>query len=463
MRRLALAMVASVMAFAACGSPQGAAPGGEASFAAEAEIPQLEGQAQGGADEGAAAGLGEEAIDVAEATPEGLHIARFTISPLSPDLRDAINFTGFHSGGTSGLIELPVAGLNERQKIYFLLVPVINEGKAPVRNLKGRAEFFDAQGRRVWEETLALTHPGEHLVRRRLAILAALALLGAACSSSADTAQGGPEPGPTGSGGTPQPDVVVGMLYTVGGQGGEFAQAALGVADLVVEDAQDAGIDLGIESADYEGEPKKALGMARDLVERGAAGIVVASDDPALAEALRGFDDVPLVYALASDDAAVSADTPVFRLAPSNELQARKIAEFLVDHRGYEKIAILHDNSDFGKEGAADLESELSFGGADVVLNAEFKPGGDVHTSVSHAGQLGAQALVVWSRSSAEAGRITIDVHKSTQSYQLVLSGNLATASYGKNASSQVVPVAFRDGILSVGTWAGPWFDEVPS
>jgi ABC-type branched-subunit amino acid transport system substrate-binding protein len=96
-------------------------------------------------------------------------------------------------------------------------------------------------------------------------------------------------------------------------------------------------------------------------------------------------------------------------------------------------------------------------------LNAEFKPGGDVHTSVSHAGQLGAQALVVWTKSIAEAGRITIDVHESTQSYQLVFSGNVATASYGKNASSQVVPVAFRDGILSVGTWAGPWFAEVPS
>jgi branched-chain amino acid transport system substrate-binding protein len=298
-------------------------------------------------------------------------------------------------------------------------------------------------------------------VSRRLLVLGCVIALGAACTASSEGAQ--PEPGPTGTGGTPAAEHLIGLLYTVGGQGGEFAQAALGVADLVVQDAKADGIDLGVESADYEGEPKTALARARELADRGVAGIVVASDDPAVAEALRGFDEVPLIYALASDDDAVSADSSAFRLAASNQLQAQKIAEYLADQREYDRVAILHDASDFGREGAGDLEEELSFGGVEVVLKAEFKPGGDVHTHVSHAGQLGADALVLWSRSTAEAGRVTIDVHKSTQSYQLVLSGNLATASYGKNASSQVVPVAFRDGILSVGTWAGPWFQELPA
>ena len=65
---------------------------------------------------------------------------------------------GSSRAAPSGLIELPVYGLNPRQKIYYLIVPVINEGKQPVRNLKGRADFFDAQGRQVWSETVALTH-----------------------------------------------------------------------------------------------------------------------------------------------------------------------------------------------------------------------------------------------------------------------------------------------------------------
>ena len=43
--------------------------------------------------------------------------------------------------------------------------------------------------------------------------------------------------------------------------------------------------------------------------------------------------------------------------------------------------------------------------------------------------------------------------------YQLAFSGNLATATFAKNASAQVTPVAFREGMLSVGPWAGPWFN----
>jgi hypothetical protein len=155
--RIAL-LAAAALTFAACGTPRGAAPGEAATFAPEAEIPQLQGIAAGGAGGGAASVLGEEEVQVGEATPPGLRIAHFQIAPITPMLRDAIGFSGFQSGGTSALIELPVFGVNERQKIYFLVVPVINDGDQPVRNLKGRADFFDAEGRLIWSEIQALTH-----------------------------------------------------------------------------------------------------------------------------------------------------------------------------------------------------------------------------------------------------------------------------------------------------------------
>jgi hypothetical protein len=154
--RLLATVLVALLALTACGSPEAGL--GTETFGPEAEIPQLGGAAQGGADEGAAAGLGEEAIEVGEAAPPGLHITTVIVSPVTAALRDAIDFTGFQSGGTQGLLELPIYGLNPRQKIYYLIVPVINEGDQPVRNLKGRADFFDAKGRRVWSETVALTH-----------------------------------------------------------------------------------------------------------------------------------------------------------------------------------------------------------------------------------------------------------------------------------------------------------------
>jgi hypothetical protein len=157
--RAIAAVLVALLAFTACGTPNaGTGAGGTEQFGPEAEIPQLGGSAQGGADAGAGGSLGEEEIAVEESAPPGLHIVNVVISPVTDALRDAINFTGFQSGGTQGLLELPIYGLNPRQKIYYLIVSVINEGDQPVRNLKGRADFFDAQGRQVWSETVALTH-----------------------------------------------------------------------------------------------------------------------------------------------------------------------------------------------------------------------------------------------------------------------------------------------------------------
>lgn len=157
-RRLFAALAAAVLTLAACGSPEGTTTTPE-EFEAEPEIPQLQGApAEVGGGAGAAEGFGEQTVAVTEAAPRGLHVTNVAIAPTTPELVDAINFAGFRSGGPNALIELPVFGINPRQGMYYLLVPVINEGKDIVRNLKGRADFYDAEGRLVWTETQFLTH-----------------------------------------------------------------------------------------------------------------------------------------------------------------------------------------------------------------------------------------------------------------------------------------------------------------
>lgn len=101
---------------------------------------------------------GEQLASVKEAAPAGLHITRVEISPLSKAARDALKFTGFRSGSGPGLLTLPAYGLNPQLGMYYLIVPVINEGDEPVRNLKARADFFDAGGVLVWTETQPVTH-----------------------------------------------------------------------------------------------------------------------------------------------------------------------------------------------------------------------------------------------------------------------------------------------------------------
>ena len=289
----------------------------------------------------------------------------------------------------------------------------------------------------------------------RAALLVAVALLAAACEETT----GQPTAGPTGSPGATPGGTKIGLLYTISDIGGEFAQAALGASVLAAEDAPSRGLNIEVLDRDYAGNAKRAGQLAQELADEGAVGIVVASDDPALVPALQGFDEVPVVHALLPDDDAVSSDAPTFRVAPSNTLQAEKLAEYLVGDRGLDRVAILHDDTPFGIEGADAIGKALDDQGGQVVIRQGFKVGADIHTPITHAGQLDADALILWTRDNGEAGRITIEMHKANQGYQLVLSGNLSTFDYGKNAASQVTPVAFRDGILSVGTWAGPWFD----
>ena len=156
--RIGAALIAAGIALTACGEgvPTRVA-GPEIALPSPEEIPQLTDAEFGSS--GAATTLGEEQLaEVAEATPPGLRITTLQIAPLSQAARDALNLTGFKNGRGPGLISLPVYGVNPQLGMYYLVVPVINEGPEPVRNLKARADFIDANGIIVWTETLSVTH-----------------------------------------------------------------------------------------------------------------------------------------------------------------------------------------------------------------------------------------------------------------------------------------------------------------
>ncbi|HVL89426.1 MAG TPA: ABC transporter substrate-binding protein [Actinomycetota bacterium] len=248
----------------------------------------------------------------------------------------------------------------------------------------------------------------------------------------------------------------VGLLYTTAGQGGDLASAVLGAAALATDAAAEDGVDIEIIEADYAGNPALAAEAAQGLATRSDA-VVVGTDDNAVAGSLGGAT-VPVMHPFITADAAVTGDGSAFRFAPPNRLQAARIVTFLVGHRKYTRIGVLADDTPFGEEGVAGLREAFAGAGVTPVGTETFTPGGDVHTPLARMAQRNAQAVIVWVASPGEASRVVVDVHRSSYPYQLVLSGNMATPTFAKNASSQVAPVAFRDGILSVGTWGGPWF-----
>jgi hypothetical protein len=146
-------------ALAACGGGRPARIGGpRLSVPAGGEVPTLR-EPQFGGGGGATSLGGEQLTEVQAAAPPGLHVTTIQVSVLSKVARDALHISQYRVyGGGPGLITLPVSGVNPQLGMYYLIVPVVNEGPEPVRNLKGRADFIDANGVVVWSEVQSVTH-----------------------------------------------------------------------------------------------------------------------------------------------------------------------------------------------------------------------------------------------------------------------------------------------------------------
>jgi branched-chain amino acid transport system substrate-binding protein len=249
----------------------------------------------------------------------------------------------------------------------------------------------------------------------------------------------------------------VGVLFTTSGEGGDLAQAVLGGTKLAADDAKKQKVSIEFVQADYAGDPKqvpKAINSLKGKVDA----IVVGTPDPIVLPQLESITDVPVIHTLIGRD-DLTQNQNVFSVAPSDSVEADKLADYLINARKYRRIVLITDDTEFGKTGKQVVEKALEDLGESPRLSLTFTPGGDIHTPVAHAGQINADAVVLWVFSPSEAARIVVEAQKMNFAYQFALSGNLATSTFAKNASAQVTPVAFRDGMLSVGPWAGPWFD----
>jgi len=156
--RLGAAGAAAALTFAACGNgipTKIAGPG--IALPSPDSVPLLAEPEFGGASGATSLGA-EEQVAVSEAAPPGLHITTVQIGVLSQAARDALHLAPFHNTNGPGLISLPVYGVNPQLGMYYLVVPVVNDGTEPVRNLKARADFIDGQGVIVWSEIEAVTH-----------------------------------------------------------------------------------------------------------------------------------------------------------------------------------------------------------------------------------------------------------------------------------------------------------------
>ncbi len=167
-----------------------------------------------------------------------------------------------------------------------------------------------------------------------------------------------------------------------------------------------SGRKVRLEVLDNGGSAQSAATHARTAVSKGAVALII---DGVGAEAVAAVTDpasLPVFVTFeggASITDAASRPT-VFRMAPANVALCRRMADYLADTRTGEPVALLADDSSYGREGAANVKADLLHNEVRVVSEQTVpESASDVSAQVLAARRSGAKVLVVWARAAGVA------------------------------------------------------------
>jgi branched-chain amino acid transport system substrate-binding protein len=185
-------------------------------------------------------------------------------------------------------------------------------------------------------------------------------------------------------------------------------------AELGAREVNDQGLNVGgegyeltIRRVDNRLSPQSAVANVRAAVDNDA--VAVVDEGTGVDASWRVADDanLPLGITYQGGDGLVDpAKRPnVFRIAPTDHGLAFRLAEYMIP-KGL-KIALLTDDSGYGREGAAALGQAFE-GQESVVVRLDLPASAtDVAPQVVRARDAGATALLVWAQPAAIAATIT--------------------------------------------------------
>jgi branched-chain amino acid transport system substrate-binding protein len=166
------------------------------------------------------------------------------------------------------------------------------------------------------------------------------------------------------------------------------------------------GRQLRIEVLDNGGSAQTAAANARQAVAEHASALLI---DGLGAKAIAAITDpvklpVFITFSGGSELIDAKARPTLFRMAPANTYLCRRLADYLADTQKGKPVALLSDDSDYGREGAADVRSNLLHDEVKVASEQSVAEGArDVSAQVLQARRSGAKVVVVWAEASGVA------------------------------------------------------------
>jgi len=227
-------------------------------------------------------------------------------------------------------------------------------------------------------------------VRRALVLIAGLALLAAGCGKSSSNGDLGHL--------TVVVDVpVTGSPYVAQTirQGVELATSNLNAGGGVR--AGEKSYLLDVKLYDNHLSARKAVEDTRRALDADAVAIVTDGTGVDATRQLAERDGVPIAITYDGGSGLVDAEKRpnVFRIAPTNHGIAFRYAEYLIPKKL--KVALLADDSAYGREGAADLDRAFASNPEAVATKLTLPAGqSDLTPQILRVKRSGATALLVW-------------------------------------------------------------------
>jgi len=202
------------------------------------------------------------------------------------------------------------------------------------------------------------------------------------------------------------------------------------------------GRQLQIVERDDEAKNERGVQIAQELINKEKVAVAVGYINTGVALASQRFYQeakIPVMNNVATGSAITHQfdDQPenyIFRNAAHDSIQAPMIVEEAVTRRGYKKVAILADSTNYGQLGRADLEKALSLKGIKPVATEKFNiKDVDMTPQLLKAKEAGAEAVLTYGIG-PELAQIANGMTKLGWKVPMIGSWTLSMANYIDNA-----------------------------
>jgi branched-chain amino acid transport system substrate-binding protein len=253
-------------------------------------------------------------------------------------------------------------------------------------------------------------------------------------------------------GGPARAEVLIGVAGPMTGKEGWFGEQYERGAALAVADLNAAGGVLGLQveliAVDDFCDPEQAVAAARKLVSDSVIFVVghYCSGASIPASEVYVAADVLMISPGSSNPMLTELGRAnVFRLENRDDVVGTVIADYLADHWPDQKIAILHDDTTFGR-GIAELTREqLSRRGVNVATYQAFVPRKSDYSAEITELQAGDIAVAFVGGYHAELGLMARQARDRGYPVQWVFGASLGTEEYGLIAGPATEGTLYTD------------------